>query len=333
MSDEDLQKKSTRVSALIRIIDAKADLSKNLKSLSNQILDDLEILFLVTDDSDSDNTINIIKDYAKKDPRIKLVRTKTTDYGLIMNRAIKLASGEYLTIIDANDYVDPEMFIELFALAKKHDADIVRSNYFESVEEQDRLHESFLKEDADKVINPAEDYTVFYQPPIIGSGLYKREYLLTEKISYIEDFGQDPQDNGFNFKVIAAAEKLVITEKAYLHHVEKKKKQIEKKAVFRINDQYADIEKFLKSHNKWNQYSSIFEANKFASFFLTMLCLDEEDLTPFILRTRAEFHDADERGLLSKKYFPKDHWKYLQSILKFPPRIFLSSLKKIRKRH
>lgn len=368
-----------RVSILVRIDSLDNDFSSCVKSLSNQILDDMEILFLVTIPSNEDaeglseealiqskvrekhrqEKLELLDDYAKKDSRIKVVRTKISDYGKIMNAAIKFSKGEYIGIVRSTDYVDPEMYIELFALAKKHDADIVRSNYYEHQNDSERLHESFLAEDADKVINPVDDTSIFYQPPVVGCGLYKKEFIMSRHILFIEDFAADNQDDTFSFKSLAASERLVVTNKAYLHHVEvtgliekTKKKKAKKKRdadedgqedssqvsdnvanvdIFLINKEYAEAEKYLKKYNGWETYGCIFQAVKFASYFYTMLHLDDRDLEKFMLRARAEFHDADENDKISKRYFPKEHWKTLQAILNYPPRIFLRTIKKQRK--
>lgn len=318
---------SCRVSVLVQVGDKETDTSRCVKSLNNQILDDMEVLFLVQEKSE------LLEDYAKKDMRMRVIKTEVADYGRVMNAAIKFSRGEYIGVVEAKDFIDPEMYIELFALAKKHDADVVRSNYFEHQDEEDRLHESFLAEDADKEINTAEDTSIFYQPPIVGCGLYKREFLTEKKLLFIEDFPAENQNAGFNFKALAACEKLVVSNKAYLHHVvDEDSAVVKKKNMFLINDEYAEVEKFLKAHDGWDTYGRIFEAVKFASYFYEMLRLEPEGVEPFVLRTRAEFHDADENEMLKKEYFPKEHWKALTSILRYPPRMFLSSLRKMRKR-
>ena len=319
----------SRVSVLAKIDDnSEADYGRLVKSLSKQILDDMEVLLL----TNAEEVPEILADYVKKDPRIRVVRTKMTDYGVIMNAGIKIASGEYISIIDANDFIDPEMYIELFALAKKHDADIVRSNYFEYLNETDRLHESFLLEDADKPKTPLDDTGIFYQPPILGCGLYRKGFLVQKKLTFFDSLSSKPQDASYNFKLLSSADILVVTNKAYLHHQENDVKSIIKTdEMYLINMEYAETERFLKARELWGTYGKLFEAVKFASYFLNMLKLEDKNLEPFVLRTRAEFHDADDRGYLDKKYFPKEHWKTLQSILKYPPSISLHALKKYRK--
>ncbi|MBR5408486.1 glycosyltransferase family 2 protein [Candidatus Saccharibacteria bacterium] len=339
-------KKSPRISLIVKIPeDKEADLLPCLKSLNNQILDDLEILCAVTvsePDYSEDNSpaladlkqLEIIKDYAKRDHRFNVLLVKSHDYGKIMNFCIDKAKGEYISFISANDFLNPEMSIELFALAKKHDADIIRGNFYEHYENHDDFHESILPEEAGYIIEPTEDTRIFYQPPVLGSGLYRREFLIQNKLFFLEDLDSLPQDASYNFMILASGGKIVLTNKSYLHQ-----RQLgtdspyqTKAESLHINNEYARIEKLLKNRGDWKTYGYIFQAVKFASYNWNMLHLPDKELEPYLLRMRAEFHDADNQKMLVKNYFPKNHWKALQAILKYPPQIFLAAFKSYRKK-
>lgn len=339
-------KKSPRVSLIVKIPeDKEVDLLPCLKSLNNQILDDLEILCVVTvsnpDSSEDDSPalvdlkqLEIIKDYAKKDHRFNVLLVKSHDYGKIMNFCIDKAKGEYLSFVSTNDYLNPEMSIELFALAKKHDADIIRGNFYEHYADRDIFHESILPEEAGYIIEPTEDTRIFYQPPVLGSGLYRREFILQNKIFFLEEFGPLPQDASYNFRLLASGGKIVLTNKSYLHQQQIGTDYVlqEQSEIFHINDEYAKMQKDLKTRGDWKTYGYIFQAVKFASYNWNMLHLPDEELEPYLLRIRAEFHDADNQKMLVKNYFPKNHWKALQAILKYPPQIFLAAFKSYRKK-
>lgn len=353
--------KSTRVSILVRIEDSDVDIMNCLKSLNNQILDDLEVLLLVsipvekleekTEAGENEvktvsateaevlkkqkkfeELVDVLSDYAKKDARIKLIRMQETDYGKIMNSAVKYARGEYIAILRQADFIDPEFGIEMFALAKKFDADIVRGNYFEYQDGENNPYEAVMAEEAGHIIDPTEDTHVFYQPPIIGSGLYRKEMLNKEPL-FMQGFGAKNQDAAFNIKTLASTSAIVLTEKAYLHHNqdEAATPKVTKETMFDINEEYVDAEKYLKKHGKWDVYKYIFQAVKFASYFVRMLQIPEKELETFVLRIRAEFQDAMVKDLVVKNYFPKEHYKVLQNILKYPPRYTLKTLKKYRK--
>ncbi|MBO7664407.1 glycosyltransferase, partial [Candidatus Saccharibacteria bacterium] len=115
--------KPVRVTVLVYVHNAEKYLIDCLKSLSNQILDDMEIICI--NDGSTDESADILKNFATKEPRMRVIELKkSAGYGRVLNRGIKLASREYIGIIEATDFINPEMFIELFALAKKFDADV-----------------------------------------------------------------------------------------------------------------------------------------------------------------------------------------------------------------
>lgn len=330
ISDIPSKGKGPRVSVLVPVYNVEKYLLECLRSLSNQILDDMEIIAL--NDGSTDSSLDILKDFRKKEPRLKIVDKKNTGYGDTMNAGLRLASGEYIGIVEPDDFVDPEMFIELYALAKKFDADVVRSNYFEYRNGENTVHEAILPEDAGFIIDPTDDPRVLYQSPAIWAGLYRREFLLEQKIKFLKTPGASYQDASFNFKTLAAGGRIVLTDKPYLHYRRDNEKSSVKSAekVFCVNDEYAEIERFLKEKGSWDTYCFVFQAVKFAAYHWNLLRLDGESLEKSLLRLRAEFHDADARGLLKKRYFPKNHWRALRTILNFPPQVFLTVFKAYR---
>lgn len=324
--------KNPRVTVLVPIYNVEKYLLQCLESLHNQILDDMEILCL--DDGSTDSSPDILKDFAKKEPRIKIVTKKNTGYGDTLNQGIKLAKGEYIGIVEPDDFVDPAMFIELYALAKKYDADVVRCNYFEYRNGEDLLHENFTEADANKIVNPLEDSRVFYYGPAIWAGLYKKAFLIKEKIFFLDTPGASYQDTSFNFKTLAAGGKIVFSEKAYLHYRRDNETSSVKSGekVFAVNKEYAEIEDFLKKRKLMDAYGCIFQAAKFAGYHWNMLRLSDKDLEKFLLRMRAEFHDADNKGMLKRSYFPKNHWRALRMILDISPKAFMVVFKTYRKK-
>lgn len=321
---------SPRITVLVPVYNAEQYLIECLKSLSNQILDDMEIICL--NDGSTDSSLDMLKDFQKKDHRFKIVDKKNTGYGDTLNKGIKLASGEYIGIVEPDDFVDPEMYIELFALAKKYDADIVKSNYFEYKNGENVVHESFLPDESGFVTDPSEDTRIFYQNPAIWSAIYRRDFLVKQKIDFLRTPGASYQDASFNFKALASTERLVLTDKPYYHYRKDNQNSSVKSSgkVFSVNAEYEEVEKYLKEKNKWDTFGYVFEAVKFAAYHWNMLRLNDRDLEKFVLRARAEFHDADNKDMLKKHYFPKNHWRALRAILDFPPKVFISIFKTYR---
>ena len=313
---------STRVTVLVYVHDSEKYLTDCLKCLSNQILDDMEIICI--NDGSSDGSSDILENFAKKESRMRVVNLeKPAGYGRVLNQGIKIAKGEYIGIVEATDIINPEMYIELFALAKKHDADVAKGNY--TIVENGKepvLSDSILPEEAGFIINPMENTRIFYQPPAIWSAIYKKSFLKAQKIAFLETNTCVCQDISFNFKVLGSGGKIVLTDKPYLQHHPLKIK-IDGDSLFNINQEFAEAEKYLKEKDVWKTFGYIFQAVKFASYHWYMLNLDKSLTEKFALRMRAEFHDADNKNMLRKPYFPKNHWRMLRVLLDTSSTAFL----------
>ncbi|MBR3263984.1 glycosyltransferase [Candidatus Saccharibacteria bacterium] len=313
--------KQTRVTVLVYVHDAEEYLTDCLKSLSNQILDDMEIVCI--NDGSSDGSKDILDNFAKKESRMRVISLKkSAGYGRVLNRGIKMANGEYVGIIEATDFINPEMFIELFALAKKHEADVARGSYTTFENDKDTLNDYILPEETGFIINPMENTRIFYQPPAIWSAIYKKDFLEKQKIAFLETNSCVCQDISFSIKVLASGGNIVLTDKPYLHHRPTITK-ITDQELFNINREFAEAENYLKNKDVWKTYGFIFEAVKFASFHWYMLNLGKTQLEKFALRMRAEFHDADNKNMLRKPYFPKNHWRMLRVLLDTSDTAFL----------
>ena len=316
-----------KVSVLVPVYNVKPYLSDCLNSLLDQILDDIEIVAI--DDGSTDGSSEILEKFAEKDPRVKILKKDNTGYGDSMNKGLEIAEGEYIGILEPDDFADPAMYIELYALAKKYRADLVRCNYFELRNGENTLHVDIQPDETGYVLDPLEDTRIFYKPPAIWSAIYRREFLLTKKIQFLPTPGASYQDASFNFKTLASGGKIVLSEKAYVHYRRDNESASVKSQdkVFSVCEEYAEIERFLKENGTYETYGRVMQAVKFAAYHWNLLRISDADVKKFLLRLRVEFEDAKKQGMLEKRYFEKKHWRALQLILKHNPDTFLKIFK------
>ena len=111
-----------------------------------------------------------------------MIHKPNSGYGHSMNVGIDNATGEYIGIVETDDFADLNMFEELYAVAKRCNADVVKSNYYTYVshpEPQSTYFEVLKEYDLyDKVFKPVEHQDIFRVRPCIWSGIYRREMLL-----------------------------------------------------------------------------------------------------------------------------------------------------------
>ena len=113
----------TAVSVIIPAWNASSYLRQCLDSVTSQTLTDIEIICV--DDGSTDDTPDILHEYAEKDVRISVIRQENRGAGAARNNALRHAKGKYLSFLDADDFFEPDMLEKSFEAAEKHNADVV----------------------------------------------------------------------------------------------------------------------------------------------------------------------------------------------------------------
>lgn len=151
------------VSILVPIYNVERYLEKCLNSLISQTLKNIEIICI--NDGSTDNSLAIIKKYAQKDSRIVIINKKNTGYGDSMNQGLKRAKGEYIGIVESDDFVDKKMFEVLYNMALQYKADIVKSSFYQYWELPEKIVYSKLFTSGYVNINTEENRKVILKSP------------------------------------------------------------------------------------------------------------------------------------------------------------------------
>ena len=164
-------------------------LSKSIKSVINQSLDDIELICI--NDGSTDNTLEILHDFEKKYNFIKIFTQNNQGSGKARNKGINEANGEYIAFLDADDFfIDNNSLKKLYDIASLNNANMVSGNI--KLVDADGNYSQFNDLDyyeSDGKILP-EDYGI---PWAFYKSIYKTEFLINNKI-YFPDLirGQDP---------------------------------------------------------------------------------------------------------------------------------------------
>ena len=111
-----------KISVIIPVYNVENYLSKCLDSVCNQTLKDIEIICV--NDGSTDNSLNILNEYAKKDSRIKIISKENGGQATARNLGIKKVQGEYISFIDSDDFIEQDMLERLYIKAKDNNLDI-----------------------------------------------------------------------------------------------------------------------------------------------------------------------------------------------------------------
>ena len=116
----------TKVSVIVQVYNVEKYLERCLSSLVKQTLKDIEIL--VINDGSPDDSQEIIDKFKKKYSNVKSYIKPNGGISDARNYGLKYASGEYISFIDSDDYVDITMMEKLYNKAKEKNYDIVECN-------------------------------------------------------------------------------------------------------------------------------------------------------------------------------------------------------------
>lgn len=116
-----------KISIIVPVYNIEKYLENCVESILNQTFKDLEIILV--DDGSTDNSGKICDIYKHKDKRIKVIHKENGGLSSARNCGIEIASGEYIGLVDSDDYIHPQKYEILYKNAIKYSSDIVVSSY------------------------------------------------------------------------------------------------------------------------------------------------------------------------------------------------------------
>jgi len=281
-----------KVSVIIPVYNTEEFLGECLDSVVNQTLRDLEIICI--DDGSTDRSGSIIDTYALKDSRIKVIHRKNGGYGSAVNEGIKRAKGLYIGIVDSDDFISPDMYERLYKEAKKSDAEIVKSDFFEVKRRKNGIDygKKLVKIAPKNGIILDKCHVIANVGLNIWAAIYKLSFLRENKIKFNESPGAAFQDNGFWFQTIVHAEKIVFTEGAFYHYRKDNPKSSihDKKKVYDICNEYLFIKNFLKKNpDLYKKHFNDYLTQKFYAYIDAYRRIAEKHKLEFLKIISSEF--------------------------------------------
>lgn len=268
---------ATKVSIIIPSFNAVPYIRQCLDSVRAQTLPEIEILCV--DAGSTDGTVDVIEEYAVLDGRVRYLTSEQKSYGYQMNLGIDAAKGEYIGIVEPDDYVAEEMFEKLYDAAQSNRLDYVKSDFYKFMDYRDRRHyqkweRSYWGNDDDvynKVIllKDHPQALVYGDHGNIWSGIYRREFLLDRRIRFHETPGASYQDTGFALLCTLEAERVMfLTDTFYRYRQSGAGASVraqDKHSV--VIDEYAWIWEQMQSRGYTDEVSrSYYMAMKFHSY-------------------------------------------------------------------
>jgi len=311
-----------KVSVILPIYNVQEYLRECLESVVNQTLKDLEIICV--DDGSKDDSLNIIQEYAQKDDRIVVITGPNGGYGKAMNRGLDRATGEYIGIVEPDDYVSLEMFEALYQEASKYDLDLVKADFYRFTRDPSgrelRTYEYLdgTKTRYGELLNPSQDPSTIRFMLNTWTGIYRRAMIKRYHIRHHETPGASFQDNGFFWQTFIHAERaMILNQPYYLNRRDNPNSSVQsKEKVYCMNIEYDFIRNLLMEDQQvWERFKYMYWWKKYFNYMFTYERIGDQYKAEYLRRMRKEFRRAMQKGELSRETFTVLEWKNIQALI------------------
>lgn len=317
-----------KVSVIVPVYNGARFLDVCISSIVKQTLDDIEII--IVDDASTDSSWEMIEEWAAKDPRIvTLPHAKNEGTGKSINDGIKIARGEYIAEVDADDYIDSEMYEHLYSLTENGTVEVVKSGYFQHIDEDIpvNLIAETTKSICPRRLNFMNRLHWFQFQCSYWTAIYNRRFIKDNNLYWNETEGASFQDTSIIFKINCLAERFIWSNKCFYHWRCSEPHSITStKWPMAVLDEYDSMEAFLDIHPELQlQCRYVLSRLRFGTYIWNFFRISEADREKFAMRAVEDFErDNDYQDM---RYYDARTWQ-IMTLWATQPELFIKYAKK-----
>jgi glycosyltransferase involved in cell wall biosynthesis len=293
------------ISVIIPVYNVDKYLRQCLDSVINQTAVKLQIICV--DDGSTDNSLNILEEYARQDRRLTVITQKNSGLSAARNAAMPLVKGKYTLFVDSDDWIEPNLCETVFAEAERTNAEVVLFGFVNEIVQPEKKLASLCE----PTCIPAVDYFLFFNHHcMVWNRLYLTEFLRHNGITFPD--GLYYEDNEFNYKVLVSMSHCVSVPKILYHY----RKNFSGIVLGSISARFDHIEifrrigLFLKERNLLPEYGLIYTAHKIKLLYRAYCSLPEEYQSAFMEKTLSSLNEDDWK-IINSPLFPWDSKHFL----------------------
>ncbi len=310
-----------KVSVVVPVYNVQNYLAECLDSIQNQTLTELEIICI--NDGSTDDSKSILYHYAKEDSRIKIIDKSNSGYGNSVNLGIDQAAGEYVTIVEPDDYIEPQMYEELYQAGKEYNADVVKANYDAFYgEKENRWFEPYkvLKDSSNygKVLEGYMELSILNSGIANWAGIYQTSYLKGNHIRHNETPGASYQDIGFWFQIFTNKGRFFFIDKSfYRYRRDNPNSSVARKdKVYCVCKEYQFVTEYLRQDmEKYELYRAPYWYYLFYSYVFNMHRIAQQYKEEFVIHFSEQMKEAIASNELDLEYFNEYERTMVESLI------------------
>lgn len=202
-----------KISVIVPVYNVAEYLRKCVNSILENSYRELEVILI--DDGSTDNSGDLCNELAIEDHRIIVIHKTNGGLSSARNAGLEIASGEYISFVDSDDYIEVDMYEKMIKRALEEDADIIQCGVYR-IDESGNLSTTFYTEDWHCKRNMVLEYFyVFQKIPVMVCNKLFRASLIGNK-RFVE--GRNNEDNMFMVDILPDVSNMVsLSEQLYYY--------------------------------------------------------------------------------------------------------------------
>lgn len=322
-----------KVTIIVPTYNVEQYLNECLESIQRQTLHDIEVICV--NDGSTDDSLSILKKYAENDDRFIIIDKENGGYGKAMNVGLDRATGEYIGIVEPDDFVPLHMYEDLYKVASENQLDFVKADFYRFTTDAKTQNMHLVYNHLDKegehyniVLNPSETPYITKFTMNTWSGIYNRDFIEQYHIRHNETPGASFQDNGFFWQTFIYAKRAMFLDKPYyMNRRDNPNSSVNSKdKVYSINIEYDYIRDILMQKGNeelWERFKAYYNLKRYDNYMFTVSRIADAYKREYIERISKEYKRADELGELDMSVFTNHQQNRLAFLMKNPSDYYL----------
>ena len=291
-----------KISVIMPSLNVEKYIDECVQSVLNQSLKEIEIICV--DAGSTDGTLEKLKSYEANDKRVKVIISDKKSYGYQMNLGLSLAKGEYVGIVETDDFIEKRMYEKLYSMAKETNVDYVNGGYYLFADSPKKhvyanSDRDIAGEECGKKIELGNQMNLRMKDMGgLWRSVYRRTFLEEKNIKFHETLGASYQDVGFLIQVyLLAKDAAFIQDKLYFYRIDNENssvKSIDK--IMCIKKEYEYVTSCFKNRDLYkDEYELAILKRKLREYFWNYTHISENVGEIFLKGVRIEIEEMEEK--------------------------------------
>ena len=236
------------ISIVVPVYNVEKYIPRCIESILNQTYKNWEVIFI--NDGSKDNSLEVLKNYQKKDNRIKIIDKKNEGSGVARNIGIEKSEGKYLAFLDSDDWYEKDFLEKLYNNLKENNSDVSMCNPRMTYDDrQKNKNINIYHFDRIELNKNPEKILGILAMPVIWNKLYKKEVVVSNGIRFPNySFSEDVE---FLYKVFLYVSKVSKVEEYLYNYYQRdnsETKKIKRESIEQVYKVIENIESYVKNN-------------------------------------------------------------------------------------